>query len=88
MQIENTSLNSNVGFVCYNAKHWYLQCTREKRENDLNETRHVSIETRRISQEGGNLHLSGTVNRMENTCFSLSFLPADNQSKGRPTHQS
>ena len=32
MQIGNTSLNSNVGFVCYNAKHWYLQCTREKRE--------------------------------------------------------
>ena len=41
MQIGNTSsyystltlLYSNVGFVCYhNAKHWYLQCTREKQE--------------------------------------------------------
>ena len=67
MQIGNTSLNSNVGFVLQ-CKALVLAVHSRETRNDSNETRRVSRETRRVSREarrvsreGGNLHLSGTV---------------------------
>ena len=44
-----------------NAKFWYCQCTREKRDDVSFLMRLVSFHSRRVSQDGGKLPLSGTV---------------------------